>query len=269
MSPRTTHTLRLAGAALAVGTAMAMVGCRGDRSDKPPRQFFPDMDNQPRWKPQSESGFYADGRTMRRPVEGTVPFGVSYVVSDTEAGWAEHLREKRGEFLAEDYARFDGTDEMGEVLDRIPDSIEVDLNLMALGQKKFNIFCATCHGVNGEGADSVREPGRGSMVGRRWSIPIPSFHDPLYLPGGERGQDGYLFFVARHGVNTMPSYAHAIDTREAWAIVAYIRALQASHLGTPEDVPADILDSLGEPPAPPAPEATEPEPSAQGTETDQ
>ena len=248
MSPRTTHTLRLAGAGLAIGAALAMAGCRGDRSDNPPRQFFPDMDDQPRWKPQSESQFYADKRTMRQPVQGTIPFGATYVLAD--ADWAEPFNRKRDEFLAEDYELYDGTDDTGAFITTIP--VKVDLDLMALGKKKFDIYCATCHGYNGEGANAAQDQTRGSMVGRRWSIPIPTFHDPLYLPGGARGQDGYIFTVARKGVNTMPSYGHALDTRDGWAVVAYIRALQTSHLGALTDVPESERASLGAPPPKPA-----------------
>lgn len=255
MSPRTTHILRLAGAGLALAAPLAMTGCRGDRSDNPPRQLFPDMDDQPRWKPQSESQFFADGRTMRQPVPGTVPFGTSYVLSDAE--WATPFNRKRAEFLAETYELYDGTDDMGEFVTTIP--VKVDMNLMALGQKKFNIYCATCHGYNGEGADANADPTRGSMVGRRWSIPVPSFHNPLYLPGGDRGQDGYIFTVVRKGVNTMPAYGHALDTQDAWAVVAYIRALQTSHLGTINDVPENERASLGAPP-PPEPAPTEGQP---------
>lgn len=249
MSPRKTHTLRLAAAGLALLAALPLTGCRGDRSDKPPRQFFPDMDNQPRWKPQSESGFYADKRTMRQPVTGTVPFGTTYVLSD--AAWAEPFNRKRAEFLGESYEIYDGTDEAGDFVTTIP--IKVDAKLIALGKTKFDIYCATCHGLNGEGANSAQEPTRGSMVGRRWSIPVPTFHDPKYLPGGDFGQDGYIFTVARHGVRTMPSYGHALDTHDAWAVVAYIRALQASYLGTLDDVPEDQRAALGSPPPPPAP----------------
>src|SRR5690606_25558390 len=61
----------LAGLAAVLGAG----GCRGERSDHPPRQFFPDMDDQQRWNPQSQSPFFADGRTMRPRVEGAVAFG--------------------------------------------------------------------------------------------------------------------------------------------------------------------------------------------------
>ncbi|MEL7240373.1 MAG: hypothetical protein AAGK78_16055, partial [Planctomycetota bacterium] len=61
---------------LAVASAAGLLaGCRGERTDKPPRQLFPDMDDQPRFKVQRGTEFFTDGRTMRPVVEGTVPFG--------------------------------------------------------------------------------------------------------------------------------------------------------------------------------------------------
>ncbi len=254
------QTAQRAAAATLVGLALlaagGLTGCRGDRSDNPPRQFFPDMDQQPRWNPQSQTEFYADGRTMRPPVARTVPFGVSAVVS--EAGWAGPFNDKRDEFLGDALSPeiYTGQDDMMEYVTKIP--VPVTMDLMRTGQTKFNIYCATCHGLNGEGGN----PDTGSMVGRRWTIPVPSFHDPKYLPGGDRGQEGYLFLVSRQGVinagqQTMPGYAHALDTRDSWAVVAYLRALQTSHLGTLADVPEAERAALGSPPPPPPPPATE------------
>ena len=257
MSPRTTHNCTLlAAGGLALLATLPLSGCRGDRSDKPPRQFFPDMDDQPRWNPQSESQFYPDGRTMRQPPANTVPFGVTAVVA-TEP-WAAPFNAKRDEFLGEALSSeiYAGVDEAGNFISQIP--IPLTMDLMSLGQSKYNIYCATCHGINGEGAFASQDPNRGSMVGRRWSIAIPSFDDPKYLPDGERGQDGYLFTVAREGFGvkpnlTMAGYAHALDTRETWAVIAYIRALQQSHLGTLADVPEAARAALGDPPPPPPP----------------
>lgn len=252
MTARTSHTLRTLLACAAALAVMGLAGCRGDRSDKPPRQFFPDMDNQPRWKPQSETPFYADGRTMRQPPAHTVPFGVSAVISD--ASWAEPFNTKRADFLRESPEVYEGTDELGEFVTTIP--LPVSRQFVLRGQQRFNIYCATCHGMNGEGADPPGQTfpdGRGSPVGRRWSIPVPSFHNPIYLPGGERGQDGYIFTVARKGVRSMPPYGHALDAHDAWAVVAYIRALQTSHLGSVDQVPEAERTQLGAPPPAPAP----------------
>src|SRR5690606_28449424 len=103
--------------------------------------------------------------------------------------------------------------------------------LLERGEERFNIYCAACHGYTGDGA---------GMVGRRWSIPVPSYHDPKYSDSAQRtGKDGYLFHVARYGLKNpdgstrMPAYGHALDAQDAWAVVAYIRALQASGVAEP------------------------------------
>lgn len=259
MSLRTLAPRMLAFAALGAASVGVLPGCRGDRSNKPPRQFFPDMDDQPRWNPQSETAFFADKRTMRTPPAHTVPFGETSIVS--EEPWAAHAQMRRGEFLRAGYEIYEGSDEMLEPVTRIP--VPVTMELLQRGRERFSIYCAVCHGYNGEGASIPTQQmpeGMGGMVGRRWSIPVPSFHNPIYFEGGERGQAGYLFTVARRGVvnngnQTMPGYAHALDTYDTWAVVAYIRALQQAWLGELSDVPEPLRAQLGAPPAPPQPEA--------------
>ena len=52
-----------------------------------------------------------------------------------------------------------------------------------------------------------------------------------------------IFNTARNGMldvngtQKMPGYRHAIDERDAWAIVAYVRTLQEAHSGSLADVP--------------------------------
>ncbi len=72
---------RGAGAARVPGRSLA----------QPPRQFLPDMDDSPKWKPQTQSEFYSDGRAMRQPVAGTVPFGQNTDASDP--GRVTYLKE--------------------------------------------------------------------------------------------------------------------------------------------------------------------------------
>lgn len=232
-------------AAVALASAAVLAGCRGGRSDNPPREFFPDLDNQMKWKPQDGSGFFADGRTMRRPVAGAVPYGrVNFYVgpADLEGAkpWAKRWMEEREDFLKADDAMYTGKDGAGAYLARIP--VEVTRPMLDLGRQQYNIYCAVCHGYLGDGK---------GMVGAAWSAPLPSFHDPKYFPGAteeytdeatrqtrsrpaKTGLDGYLFDVARRGVwddqgnNKMPGYGHALSERESWAVVAYLRALQAA-----------------------------------------
>lgn len=219
--------------ALAVGTVS---GCRGDRSDNPPRQFFPDLDDQLKWKPQSKSEFYADGRTMRQPVQHTVAFGRVSLVSHPQCSW---VGTERDDLRRDDDAFYRGTNADGTFIERIP--VEVSARLIERGRERYNIYCVVCHGYAGDG--------RG-MVGVQFNPAAANLHDPKYKapdkndPKVQLWKDGYIFSAIRNGVQpvgqpalSMPSYAHAIDERDAWAIVSYVRTLQESHTGTMQDVP--------------------------------
>lgn len=207
-----------------IALAAALAGCRGDRSSKPPRQFLPDMDDQPRWNPQSGTEFFVDGRVLRDPPEGTVAFGFAAFDPNAHAGedWAEPYLRERADLLKDDERFYEGKNADGSYLTHIP--IEVTQSIIERGKQRFDIYCAVCHGFEGDGQ---------GMVGRRWAAPVPSFHDPKYSdPSQDQGKDGLIFHTIRNGVvdttgaQKMPAYAHAVNERDAWAIVAYIRTLQ-------------------------------------------
>lgn len=184
----------------------AFVACRGQVSEQPPVHLNPNMDTQEKYKAQSESKFWADKRTMRTPVEGTVGRGM----------------------LKEDDAYFRG--KVGEAfVATIP--VEVDAAMMARGQERFNIYCAPCHDQTGSGK---------GLVSTRGLVPIPSYHDDRIraMPDGE------LFNAITNGVRTMPSYRHQVPESDRWAIVAYIRALQRAQMASLDDVPAEKRTSL-------------------------
>jgi mono/diheme cytochrome c family protein len=242
------------------------------------------MDDSPKWKPQTGSEFFADGRSMRQPPPGAVAFGRVALVSD--AGWAAPWMTQRADLLREDDAFYTGytgiaADGKFQYVDRIP--VSVDAALIARGADRFGIYCIVCHGPAGDGKGMVGPP--------RWSVPIPSWHDPKYRDPNEpdgKNKDGFLFYTARNGVPgaggnilptdtpderrlkheqlKMPGYAHALSERDTWAIVAYIRVLQEARLGTPADIPADKRADLDRererlireapPPAPATPPAS-------------
>ena len=61
------------------------------------------MDDSPKWKPQTESQFYVDGRSMRQPVEGTVPYGrADFDIDDTKESWAAPFKVERDDLIKED-----------------------------------------------------------------------------------------------------------------------------------------------------------------------
>jgi len=209
----------------------ALTGCRGERTDKPPHQFFPDMDDQERFKPQHETQFFADGRSQRPAVAGTVAYGRAPIDHEAavEAGWGDTFEIERERLIKEDQSVYFGTtdapaDEAAHYIRTIP--VEVTMDLIREGQEKFDIYCAVCHGYEGDGYGTV---------GNRYAVRPANFHDPKYTNRDDiLGRDGYFFHVARNGLYDaagnmrMPGYGHALDEQEAWAVVAYIRTLQAS-----------------------------------------
>lgn len=253
-------TVRFAQAALTGLALAALPACHGDREEKPPHQFLPDMDDSPKWKPQSGSEFFTDKRTMRQPMDGTVAYGHwdFDVKAYEKADWAAPFLAERADMLKDNEPFYKGIDESGRYVKKIPTT--VDAKLIARGQERFGIYCSVCHGLAGDGQ---------GMVAAKWSAVVPSFHDPKYSNPSEpdqKGSDGFLFFTALNGVpgaegnilptddeataarklaaRKMPGYAHALSEHDAWAIVAYIRVLQESQHGSLNDVPADVRSKL-------------------------
>ncbi|MFI4894410.1 MAG: c-type cytochrome [Phycisphaerales bacterium JB058] len=265
---RTSIAIALGLAAIAGGS---LTGCRGERSDKPPRQFFPDMDDQERFKPQHETQFFADGRAQRPSVAGTVAYGRAAIDHDAavEAGWGDTYETERERLLKENQSVYFGTtsaptDEAAHYVRDIP--VEVTMDLIREGQEQFDIYCAVCHGYEGDGY---------GPVGNRYTVRPANFHDPKYTNKDDiLGRDGYIFHVARNGLYDpagtmrMPGYGHALDEQEAWAVVAYIRTLQASR-GVSIDsdiIPGAQRSRLMEQQGNPVGQSDEKSPAQQGTD---
>jgi mono/diheme cytochrome c family protein len=173
-----------------MGAALLLSGCRGQTSRKPPLWLMHGMEFQPRFNAFEGNMFYADGRNMRTPPEGTVA---------------------RGQ-LKDDDVLYRGGDSANPV--RI-NPVPVTAELLERGQQRFNIYCAPCHARTGLG---------NGMVVQRGFLPPPSLHDEriVQLP------DGQVFQVISKGKGNMPSYAKQVPESDRWAIVAYVRALQYS-----------------------------------------
>jgi mono/diheme cytochrome c family protein len=160
-----------------------------------------DMHEQPRINPLAKSDFFADQRGARPLVEGTVARG--NLRADTYF-YTGKVGSNPG-----DYMPFPVTK---EVLER--------------GRERYNIYCAPCHSIVGDG--------NGFIPSRGFSRQPPSYH----IPRLQKAPLGYFYDVISNGFGIMPDYASQIPPRDRWNIVAYIRALQLSQNATRADVPA-------------------------------
>jgi mono/diheme cytochrome c family protein len=165
-----------------------------------------DMHDQPKYVPLRESTFFADSRSARAPVPGTVARGQLHEDALLYTG------------------KIDGTD--ATVF-----PFAVDATVMSRGRERYDIYCSPCHGRTGAGD--------GMVVRRGYRAP-PSFHaDRLRL-----APVGHFFDVITTGFGAMPDYAAQIKAEDRWAIAAYIRALQLSEHATVTDVPPDQRGAL-------------------------
>src|SRR5258708_7804864 len=160
-----------------------------------------DMHVQPRVNPLAHSDFYADQRSARPPVEGTVA---------------------RGQ-LHEDTYFYTGK-VGGNPGDVMP--FPVTKEVLARGRERYNIFCAPCHSRLGDG--------NGFVPSRGFARNPPSFHI-LRL---QKAPLGYFSDVMTNSFVILADHASQSPPQDRWNIVAYVRALQLSQNATMADVPA-------------------------------
>jgi mono/diheme cytochrome c family protein len=158
-----------------------------------------DMHDQPKYRPLRESELFADKRSARPLVEGTVARGT----------------------LREDTAYYTGKTADGFVTE-IP--VKVTAGLLARGRSQYEVFCAPCHGRTGRGD--------GMVVQRGFKKPSSYHVDRL-----RQMPVGYFYDVITIGFGAMADYAAQVPPQDRWAIAAYIRALQLSRNATLADVP--------------------------------
>ena len=118
--------------------------------------------------------------------------------------------------------------------------LPLSLAVMERGRTQFEIYCATCHGNDGRGNGLVNRRAQ-RILATAWVQPSSMHQDTLY---SDAYPDGKLFSTISNGIRKMAGYSSQINVRDRWAIVAYVRALQASQNASLEDVPLDRQNEL-------------------------
>jgi mono/diheme cytochrome c family protein len=207
-------------AALVVVAAVALVllgGCE---------RTFRDMYDQPRYKPLAASAQWPDGRASRVPVAGTIAHSEGTFAGSTSGRLAPASTAPRVDPLAS--VRPDllaASADSGFVM---PASTP---QLLARGRDRFDIFCAPCHSVAGDGD---------GMIVRRGFPRPPSFHTDAL----RAASDAHIYAVITYGHGAMNSYATRNEPADRLAIVAYVRALQLSQHAPLAAVAADARARL-------------------------
>ena len=193
--------------AIASITVALALGPRGEKFATPPFMLFPDMDNQYKVKAQKPSEFFENGQGARLPVEGTVPLGLSLPgtgaptsTQDFSRGTVYYNTGLFGDFYGQGF----------------PEEIKMDEAFLARGRERYQITCTPCHGESGNGA---------GVITKYWAIPPTANLIDARVKALPEGQ---VFWTITHGKGLMGPYNGVLSVHDRWAIVAYLKALQAA-----------------------------------------
>lgn len=169
--------------------ATAVLSCDRTREDRG-REYFPDMAYGYDYKTWSENPAMEDGRTMRKPAEGTIPRHMQPYPYDAD---------------------FEGREMAGREL---VNPLAINAAMLEEGRELYNIFCAQCHGVEGDGQGWLHTSGK-------YVIPPTNLLEDRILqqPTGE------TYHVISAGWGVMGEHASLITPEQRWKIVAFIEQI--------------------------------------------
>ena len=173
----------------------------------------------PKLRPQTANGFFANGLSSQLPQEGTIAQSAPMIVAGKEIYSFDDVPANTG--------RVTGATNFVEL-----NPHPVTASLLSRGQQRFTIYCTPCHGQTGEGNGITKKIGAMSVVA--------SLHDKRIV----EMTDGEIFSIITGGKNLMGAYGPQIPVEDRWAIVAYLRALQLSRLGSVDDLAPEVRAKL-------------------------
>ena len=162
---------------LLFGITILVSSCHNNAA--PNYQYFPNMYESVGYETYSESDAFKNGIEAQLPAEGTVNRGFEPF---------EYENSTEGYELAKANLK-SPLDSLG----RNPEK----------AKELFEIYCATCHGNNGNG--------NGKLVEREKFLGVPSYKDRVIT-------EGSIYHVITYGLNSMGSHANQLSPQERWLV---------------------------------------------------
>jgi len=164
-----------------------MISCDKD-NNHPGYSYFPDMQDSRAYETYSSNPNFADGKTLRLPVEGTIPREmIPYDFEKTPENriWAGQNIVNMTEMSMEDVER---------------------------GKELFGIVCINCHGEKGDGQGFLYTSGKYPYAPKSLVTDI--------LKTTPRGE---FFHVITIGFGVMGAHGAQIKPDDRWKIIEYIK----------------------------------------------
>jgi hypothetical protein len=209
----------------AIGVALfGMLGLQGRISHNPPVEIYsdkymPGMDHQPKLRPQEPNDFFANGVSSQLPPAGTIAQSDPIETANGAVYRFEDSPVNTG--------RVAGTTNFVEA-----NPLVVNLALIQRGHDRFDIYCAPCHSKVGDGNGITKRIG---------DMPaVANLHDKRIV----EMTDGEIFSTITYGKGLMGAAGPLLPVKDRWAVIAYLRTLQLSWLGSTNDLTAEQQASL-------------------------
>lgn len=171
----------------AITLILFFVSCDRDRNSTG-WEYFDDMAHSPAYESYTPNPNFADGKTMRNPVEGTIPMGYQpylYQKNDED-------RTKAGLTLV--------------------NPLEPTEDNLARGKQVFTTFCANCHGDKGDGQGYL-------FTSKKY----PYQPGNLLSAKVRKNPEGEIFHVITVGFGVMAPHGYMIRPEDRWKAVMYIK----------------------------------------------
>lgn len=182
----------VAGLIAALATVSAC-NSNGKRPN-PGKTYAPDMAYSRAYESYTSNPNFEDGLTNRMPVSGAVA---------AHGALPDHLKEGDTSIYAMKTVDYKFTAEE-----------------LAEGKRIYDIQCGICHGQNLDGQGPLFTSGK-------YAAMPANFKGENYL----KMSVGQMYYAIKFGKNMMGSYASALDVKQRWQIIAYIKQVQAENGG--------------------------------------
>ena len=193
-------------------------GCGGSASDgiktskDPGYEYMPDMYHSHAYETYSVNPNFSDSMSARLPVEGTIPRGFYPF---------DYKVDEPGDVTYANFNKAGSEMENDRLL--LMDDFQKE-NYHKEGKQLYGMFCAHCHGKNGDGGQAD-----GTIV--EYFTNAPSFIDSV-APRIRSGkpmiefEPGHIYHTIFYGYESMGPHASLITDDERWKIIYYISELQ-------------------------------------------
>lgn len=175
---------------MVIGFAFTIVSCHSDK--KRNYQYFPDMYESIGYETYAESDAFNSpyglkGKEGQLPAVGSIKRGyVPYELANDNDGY---LASKEITSVPSYSQQYDETK----------------------AKELFEIYCAICHGVQGNG--------KGKLVTQEKILGVPSYADRVISVGS-------VNHVINYGLNSMGAYSNQLDQSERWMVSTYVMKLK-------------------------------------------